>query len=375
MRPDNFCYAPWSGLEIMQSGKILPCCKFMDEYYDRRYNITQDTVDDYRNSKYLAEIKQEFLNGQWPRGCERCKLEEESHIKSKRQLDYDRWQDKYATYDINSNECLSLGIAFGNTCNLKCIICHPSASSKWQKEYSDLYGVTFPIIESFRKPVINSITSLAPNLMHIDIYGGEPFLSGIAEHEQLLDYYIASGQAKEITIHYTTNGTLWPGESWFSRWQHFKEIDLQISIDGIEERFGYLRFPAKWSDLEHNVQQYISRQSSNFRLSVAHTVSAFNVYYLDEFISWCHAVGLPKPWLSRLHKPEAMRANVWPREVREVISQHLRKSRWPEVKNWARLILEDGPDRFEEFCDLVSKHDRYRKLDYRIIFPEMAQYI
>ena len=129
----TFCYAPWNNVEILPQGKILPCCKFQSSYYTQTFNITQHSIDDYRQSKMLADIKQEFIKGQWPTGCERCRIEEESGIKSKRQLDYDRWQEQYDNYDLESDTLLTVSLALGNTCNLKCIICSPYASSKWAK--------------------------------------------------------------------------------------------------------------------------------------------------------------------------------------------------------------------------------------------------
>jgi radical SAM protein with 4Fe4S-binding SPASM domain len=153
-RPKNFCYAPWTNVEIMQNGRIVPCCKFVDSHYKQKFNITTHSITDYQNGRYLADIKQEFLNDKWPLGCKQCQFEE-THTQSKRNLDYTRWQSHYDNYDLNSGKYLTLGVAFGTTCNLKCIICNPYSSSSWQKEYNDLYGVNVPIIKDFR--IINLI--------------------------------------------------------------------------------------------------------------------------------------------------------------------------------------------------------------------------
>jgi MoaA/NifB/PqqE/SkfB family radical SAM enzyme len=376
-RPKNFCYTPWTSIEIMQDGRIVPCCKFVDSHYEQKFNIATNSVADYQNGRYLADVKQEFLNGKWPLGCERCRVEEESHTKSKRNLDYVRWQSHYDEYDLNSGKYLTLGAAFGTTCNLKCIICNPYSSSSWQKEYKDLYGINIPIIKDFRKSIVKSITKIAPELIHIDIYGGEPFLSEIEEHKKLLNYYVQTGQAQHITIHYTTNGTIFPDNSWFDIWDHFKEVDLQLSIDGVGDRFEYLRFPANWDKVEDNVKQYTNRQKANFRLSVSHTVSAFNIYYLDEIFHWCKNIGLPVPWIGQVHAPVYLSPFVWPEDARLKIVQHLFTSRWPQVKNWSNIMSKPSPaiNLFQEFVQFVNRHDQYRKLDFKKTFPELANYI
>jgi sulfatase maturation enzyme AslB (radical SAM superfamily) len=373
-----FCYAPWTNLEILPSGDILPCCKFLPSTGQENFNIVQHTIQDYRSSQLLIDVKQEFNQGRWPKGCNRCQIEESSGIKSKRILDHERWKQHYDLYNLEDNHILTVSMALGNTCNLKCIICGPVASSKWQKEYFDIYNIKVESIESVRKSVISGITDIAPNLVHIDIHGGEPFLSGIAEHRTFLDHYIDNKSASQVSIHYTTNGTVWPEQEWFDRWQHFKEVDLQISIDGIRERYEYLRYPANWDALESNVKKYVDYEKTqpNFRLSVAHTVSAYNIFYLEEFINWCADIKLPKPWIGKLHRPDILRPTVWNKHAKIFITKYLESSHNEEVKKWAHHLNSiDDSTLFDMFVERTNTHDQYRKLDFKKTFPELAPYI
>ena len=43
-------------------------------------------------------------------------------LKGKRQLDYARWQPYYDVYK-EDQKLITASVAFGNTCNLKCIMC------------------------------------------------------------------------------------------------------------------------------------------------------------------------------------------------------------------------------------------------------------
>lgn len=370
----TFCYAPWTNLEILTSGDILPCCKFQPQLYQERFNIVEHSIQDYRNSNMLETVKQQFMQGNWPRGCERCKIEEANHIPSKRQLDQERWQQHYDAYKLDSNQLLTVSMAFGNTCNLKCIICSSTASSKWRQEELDLYGTAATNIESVRKTVIDSIATIAPNLTHLDIHGGEPFLSGIDQHHQLLDHYINIGQSKEITLHYTTNGSIFPNADWQSRWQHYKSIDLQISIDGVGPRYEYLRYPASWATLCDNISQFQLLRLTNrkFSVSIAHTVSAYNVLYLDEFIDWCQTKKLPRPWLGKLHWPAHLQPGVWPAAAKKFIIDKLNNSNHHEVQSWAKLLsTTDNSLHFDQFCNYTQLHDQYRDLDFTKTFPEL----
>jgi hypothetical protein len=105
-------------------------------------------------------------------------------------------------------------------------------------------------------------------------------------------------------------------------------------------------------------------------------VSAYNIYYLDEFFSWCYNQGLPRPWLGRVHNPVHMRPSVWHTDARDFIVAHLMTSLHPDVLTWAKLINNtDDSDHFEVFKHRCQEHDRYRKTNFANVFPELAPYI
>lgn len=372
----TFCHSPWTNLDISPTGDIAPCCKFQTGLYNQHFNIQKDNLDDYVGSAFLTTIKQEFQAGQWPRGCERCRIEEENNIQSKRQLDLERWSSHYDNYDIDNDKWITASIAFGNTCNLKCITCNSETSSRWQKEYNDIYGVDNKHVKFYKQDFVEKFVKQAPNVVHFDIPGGEPFLSGVAEQQQLLKYYIDTRQASKITLHYTTNATAFPDHVWWDLWQHFREVDLQLSIDGIGDKYEYIRYPAIWNDVTKNVHRYIAQQGGNIRLSVSHTVSAYNIYYLDEFFSWCRDTGLPTPWVGRVHNPIHMRPSVWCEPARQTIVDKLKTSQYFEVQTWAELIKNtDDSAHFLNFKKYLHAHDKYRELSFKKTFPELDKYI
>jgi MoaA/NifB/PqqE/SkfB family radical SAM enzyme len=357
-------------------GDITPCCKFQKQYYDQQFNIQTHSLTEYSNSKLINNIKQEFEQGRWPAGCKRCQIEESSGIESKRQLDYTRWKDHYDSYDLNDNTFITTSIAFGNTCNLKCITCGPHSSSRWQKEYYDLYGINIPRFKFYKQNFVKDFIAQAPNIVHLDIPGGEPFLSGVDEQKSLLSHYATTGQAKNITLHYTTNAQIFPDKEWWKLWSYFKEVDIQLSIDGVGNRYEYIRYPASWSLLVENTSNYLKIQQPNIRLSVSHTVSAYNIYYLDEFFTWCYNIGLPRPWVGRVHNPAHMRLTVWNDPARTKIINQLLNSKHKDLLTWANLVANNNDsDLFETFKTKIKEHDAYRQLDFNTTFPELAKYL
>jgi MoaA/NifB/PqqE/SkfB family radical SAM enzyme len=372
------CYSPWSNIDISPTGAIAPCCKFQTAEYPIKFNLQNSSITDYTNSEFLKKIKQEFVDGQWPTGCIRCRIEEENNIESKRILDYTRWQNSYDSYDLKKSELLTASIAFGNTCNLTCITCNSASSSRWHKEYKDIYNIDIPHFKFYKENFVKNFIALAPNIIHVDIPGGEPLLSGIPEQQELLAHYIATDQAKNITLHYTTNVTIFPDPTWWALWQHFKEVDIQLSIDGIGTRYEYIRYPGNWATVVDHTAQYIQKEqaNTNIRISVSHTVSAYNIFYLDEFFSWCYNIGLPRPWLGRVHNPAHMRPTVWAEPARTKIINQLLTSKNTDILNWATLMANnDDSSLFDKFKIKIKEHDDYRQLDFRKTFPELAEYI
>ncbi len=256
MKP--LCLIPWTNIDIAPRGNIAPCCKYEVPNSDS-LNITENTIQDYKTSENLSKLKQQMLNNEWPDGCIRCYTEEQSNIKSKRQLDYERWQEAYDNYTEDQG-FITASIAFGNTCNLKCITCNPSSSSRWRKEYIDLYNIDKPPVETIDNITSEDIYNALPNAMHFDIPGGEPFLSEVNKQIELLQRYVDSGQSKNMTLHYTTNTQVYPDVKWWSLWENFKEIDIQLSIDGVGNRYEYIRHPAKNTVLLANVDQYLEQK-------------------------------------------------------------------------------------------------------------------
>lgn len=372
-----FCYAPWTNLDIDPQGNLAPCCKYRHE--SRPMNIQDVTIKQYRTGAEISKIKKDFQEDQWPVGCERCRIEEENSIASKRQLDYDRWSVYYDAYDVDQQtDLLTASVAFGNTCNLTCVTCNPWASSRWQKEFSDRYGKDVPPNHFYKQGFVEDLISATPRLIHLDIPGGEPMLAGINQQHELLSRYRSNQHAENIGLHYTTNATLWPNDRWWHLWQHFREIDLQISLDGIGNRLSYIRYPAVWNQVVDNVVRYVDREKTmpNLRLSVSCTVSAYNIGYLDELITWCYNIGLPKPWLGRVHNPAHMRPTVWPAVAKDYVIGKLKSSDHQDLHVWADMLQRvDDSNLFGQFRSHVQQQDRYRGTKFREVFPEMSNFL
>jgi hypothetical protein len=86
---------------------------------------------------------------------------------------------------------------------------------------------------------------------------------------------------------YNTNGTQLIDDKTKKLIEQFKFTRISFSIDGIGEKFNYIRYPAKWNQVEQNLIWWKNNLPHNSMLSLTVTASILNVLDLDEVIEWC----------------------------------------------------------------------------------------
>ena len=373
---DSFCYQPWNGLEIYNNGRLRPCCKYRPEQDPlfENINIQDDhAIERFQNSAYIKNLREQFLSGKKPNACVRCWKDEEAGYPSQRQLHNERWTEEFEQYDLESQKINLLNIPIGNLCNLKCRICGPDSSTKWIKEWKDIYGESFDKNEWANDPrVWQTLIDHSNNLLEIHIHGGEPFLLDNDIHMQFLESLVSNNVAKQARIHYSTNGTHFPNKSLQHIWTKFKHIDVQPSIDDIGKRFEYNRKGADWHQVEENLLRYQTMVAINFQLSISCTVSIFTINYLDEIFNYYYKNNLPKPWLGRLHNPDQYRCSVMPTVARHKLQQKLENSSWQDIRNVSSWLQEDNSHLLPKFKKITNMHDIYRKEKFADVFPELV---
>lgn len=344
----KMCYHPWVGLDISPQGKFKPCCKYQ--------NSIANNFDDYWDSPELKELRQAFERGEQPVGCARCWRDEELGLPSKREMD---WEYHFKKQKPNLDSIKILSVAFGNTCNLACRTCSSYSSSRWAQEARKLDLAYFEHQRFYKDAkFMQDLKHCGETAIHIDIPGGEPFLHNIPEHQNFLDHLIDT-RAELPTLHYTTNCTTWPAKL-VEAWQHFPEVDIQLSLDGVEKKFEYIRWPAKWKGVKENIQRFIELRdrTDNIKLSVSHTISVYNALDLDDFKLWCDEMNLPHPYVGLVTNPDYLNINCLPDEVKKYIS------------------LDTLPGTaFNMFMKHVQMLDQSRGESFQKTFPELWELI
>jgi len=88
------------------------------------------------------------------------------------------------------------------------------------------------------------------------VNGGEPTLHN-KSLTAMLNALVESGQASNIELWLNTNTTIFDS-NFYELLDKFKQIRLMLSIDGIEESFEYIRYPAKWNIVDSNIKKIVN---------------------------------------------------------------------------------------------------------------------
>ena len=351
-------------------------------------------IENHTEFHEFIDVRNDLGNGVKHSACRKCWQEEDSGRESKRIRDNRIYfQSKYEYEGI-----AKLELNLGNTCNIKCRTCHPSTSSQWLKEYHKVYWPNEPYKKWIKdwdqffkyydddSPFWADVESNLPKIKQFDFYGGEPFMS--QKMWKLINTASDKGYAKDIQLQYNTNSTLWP-EKELECWKDFKHVFLSFSIDGINNRFEYMRHPAKWDTCLSNFEKAIALRDKNQNMTLTWcvTLSVLNIYYLDETLEFFYnnfsRVSL---YLNLVHGPDYYNISNMPNSIKNVVGEKLTKLKqqsWlPDdaanqvdgIKNFMfSNTVEDST--WDKFKSTLSLHDSYRKENYYETFPEFGELI
>jgi molybdenum cofactor biosynthesis enzyme MoaA len=382
-KSNTFCVLPWMHLATDPNGNYRVCCNSIPgenrirSNNDEPYKIFKNSIEDAWNSDFYKNIRKQLLNNERPAICQRCFREEDAGIFSARQSANRRWiEDKEYTSDAPLN-IRYVDIRLGNLCNLKCRMCNPYASNQWvdewhlineslsESEVDRLSKMTWP--ENTK--TWENLFSIAHSVEEIYLTGGEPTI--IKEQHTLLDFFIDNGTAKDKILKYNTNLTNIPSHL-ISKWEKFKLVRLNCSIDAVGKLDRYIRYPSNWNAVEKNFLKL--RKLKNVAIEIHCTVQMYNILKLDELIDWA----LPfnhKIYFNILNHPEELNIRVLPKYLKEKAESKLQK--YLHLEKVQGIIdymnTEDWNNRFDEFLKYTNVLDNSRSEKLTDIVPELLE--
>jgi len=388
-------------ISTQPNGPVVLCCesKFQKEINQARNIITKDgipqevklnlannSLEEIMNSDFYKGCRREMLEGDIPEACMPCFEKEARGIKSKRIRENKKYGHliprllKNTNSDMNLKELdlTFLELRLGNVCNVRCRTCNPNSSSQWWKDYpkltktiefSDFTGYDsikrsaydWPEREEFWEEIIEN----AHTIEEIYINGGEPTL--IKTHWKALNRLVETGHAKHISLWYSINMTRVP-EDKIQVWKEFRNVRIEASIDDLEHRNHYIRYPTKWEDVLKSIDVL---QRNKIEWGIIQTVSAMNIYYLPEFQTWANTFGV-NVGLNFVFDPYYLAPAALPFMVKEKIYQRLKETMPERYMSDIQGVLKPYIEHMREFCIFTREMDEIRGQNFRETFPELT---
>ena len=390
--PDKICILPWISIETSPIGTARPCCLAVDEITKAdgiKYTLKENTLEEIYHSEYMQNLRQKFLSGSKPKTCQRCWNEEAAGRTSKRINSRIRLKEYYDNIDwqnLQPNQLWFVDLKLGNICNLKCRICGSWSSSKWAKEEIDYVPeidrkthLAYTFLQDGAWPresqvFWDNLKTLLPNIKYFEFTGGEPFL--IEQHFDLLRYAVEHDHAKNIEIHYNTNGTVFPEQA--ELWANFKHVEIAFSIDNVGARFEYERYGADWEEVQANIGKFTAMRSSKISTQLCTTMNIQNVYYLPELCDWISTQIFDHVYFNMLHDPWHMCISKMTPKAQELVIDRLTTHEFSpkhraEVLRIVQFIKNGEGSDGTEFLRKMQTTDEYRQQSLRITHKKIAK--
>lgn len=346
----HVCIMPWIAVDRNRNNTagrttLTPCCFFEPDSEHR-------DIDSYWNSDEIVKLRQQFLDGERPKGCRLCWKAEDNGIKSMRQRVNEGRLEEYKDrlpQTVMKLPPTQIKYTVGQECNLACRMCLPTFSTKVKKVWDILGRQQDMELDT----LMNSPDYILENRKHIsyvDIMGGEPFYHKKAKN--LLRELISTGDNEHITLHITTNATRIDTDT-VELIKKFKDAVLSISIDGVDKVQEYIRPGCNWESLKQNI---LLLKRNNISIQVASTISVLTILRLHELEDWCkqNEIFWSQPGL--IDTPKELSPHNLPHQLHDLVPEKYKKYIQPESTH--------------DPVNFIKQLDQYWKTDITKVMPE-----
>ena len=296
------CPALFLQLCTTTRGDHALCCQAQDQI-----NSTQDWRE-WWHSAELNQRRRQLLAGEWPAECQGCAAAEQSGRGSLRESyvrNYPQAQVQAAVEQWQSTgsapDPVSLDLAVGNICNLRCRQCRP----EWSSAIAAEQGVQVAMPQRSQE----WYARLPAEPLHtIKVQGGEPLLQ-----PRLWRWLATIERPEQTRFEMVTNGTRDP-RPYRDVMMRFRERVIFVSVDGIGERAAELRRGTDWDRVQQTVQELQSWPGTY--TAVICTVYRDNIQDTMAVQQWASDRGMDVIW-NFLEQPEHLTLAHVPQAVRD----------------------------------------------------------
>lgn len=396
-KSSTYCVMPHMGMAFQNNADLCCCNLNKASWQDKKRNtmfVYSHPLDLAFSSHTRKMIAANLDNGIQHPSCQTCWDLEAAGKQSTRQA----LTDKFGSIEPLPDQPRILIIKPGNTCNFACRMCNPITSSSWYRDGYELekeglpssswydnikprdqvatlsyneYAKTFETIRnSFNQDCAefwDTLKQWIENVVFIDIYGGEPFLSPAMF--DLLEHGVKIGASKNITIGIHTNASVYNAR-YLEILSQYKKVSFNMSIDsGVPKHLEYIRHKANFDMVIENSKKFIEyfKPFPNVDTRVCLTLTSLNVFYIDSAIKDIEQlVGLVSNSANIVTTPEYDIRHL-PMPVKQYLIETVKDTK---TVNFLKQTIPGCDIEWPKFCRATDKLDQLRGQSFAKTFPE-----
>lgn len=397
----TYCHYPFHelALKTYYNGKAMafwPCCMMGNKLPGDTYTAAKDrlgiervwelTPEEMFNHPRMQLLRDRILAGERDPACKVCWTLEDAGVISYRHASKSL---------LHSSDAVSLDVidlTISNVCNLRCRMCNPKASNllMTDNKYFENNNLSERVEKITKSWILSAATSAETSeqfewlinnpgkIKSIKASGGETFYD--SKVIELIKTYIKIDAAKDVTLQFITNGTMFDDEL-ILLLNHFKENNHTISVDGCGKVYNYIRHLSDFDVLTEKIKFYINNIKNQNIFPFACVVSAHNVLNIDAYIDWVQSLS-DKTWItfSSVY-PSDRGISLYHMPVDLLLLAKQRLSRFPEhitekVMSQIESAIRENKENKAAILEETILFDMARDQSYKdFLDPALVEYL
>ena len=367
----HFCAAPWNLLYVWVDGKVSSCTKG-----NPLGNLTTHGIKEIVHNKGFTKLREDIYADKITENCRNCLASENTTSAGK----FKGLRNHYNKLGVNSSvdysnpkkfKLSALDLHWSSTCDLKCVTCWAEQSSSIAREQG------MPVKHTPTKiaeGIIEYATANQSELKEIYLSGGEPTL--IKYNLKLLKQI---EKRPDLQIRVNSNMQWKQDNSIIKEILKFPNVLFTCSIDGIGEKFNYIRRGANWEKTINNIKFLQAQPNVDLRANTvffvltAQEIPDIVDYFMEEIGSIDHTINqiaMGHPYLRCRNLPTSIKENVR-NKLTDTFEKY--KSNLNIAGNIRRCLIElDNKGNSREYKNYFDRIDSLQGTNWRELYPELT---
>ena len=366
----HFCSAPWNLLYVAMDGTIKTCTRG-NTYGNLNNNTVEEIVS---NNKYQV-LREQILKDSITSNCKRClnfeNVTDAGQFDSLRNLYNELSIESSVDYtDVLQFRLTALDLHWSSLCDLKCVTCWHEQSSSIAREQNMPVKHTPPAVAN---KLIDYIVNNQTELKEIYMSGGEPTL--IKYNLKLLKQI---EKRPDLLIRVNTNMQWQQDNAIIQEILRFPNVMFTCSIDGLGEKFNYIRRGGNWNVTLDNIKFLQAQSNVDLRANTVFFV--LTAQELPDIIDYfMQEIGAIDHTINQVTMgQEKLRCRNLPTQIKKQVKAKLEdylvkyNNNLNISGNLKNCLLELEYDAVDDYKQYFDKIDQLQGSNWQNLYPELV---